>query len=381
MASTTAAFPLAGTPDLSVPLYRNNTLKRFLSRVSYLGALIRQRVSGRDYPIAATLVVTNRCNWNCVYCFGDYPNRRETDYTTAELLHIVDELHRLGVRYLTVHGGEALLRDDIAEVCSYIKRKGICVSLVTNGSFLAKKIESLRSVDNLTFSLDGNREGNDGNRGKNTFEATTQAIALAKKYRIPVRIQATLTRSSMNDVSFLAHFAKENKLHLQFSILFKPLKQAKHLQMTPLEVRTALNAVLEFKKKGFPIFTSSAALRAAYEWPYDYGEHHHIEEKQIPASYRKHHVPCYFGRTNFTVEADGNIYPCFLTTDGSFKPKSWRTVGVEQAILNVVQNDTCRACPTLTHNDHNLLLGFDLGQVLNLAKGQLREIRSVLSRT
>ena len=52
---------------------------------------------------------------------------------------------------------------------------------------------------------------------------------------------------------------------------------------------------------GYPVFTSDKVLRATYEWPYDYNELHHITAKQIPDSYKPHHIKCYYSRTKFTI--------------------------------------------------------------------------------
>ena len=122
-------------------------------------------------PISVVLVVNNRCNLNCNYCFGDYGNRRDTDYTTEELVKIIDDLYDLGTRYMIVHGGETLLRKDIGYIVNYIKNKGIYVGFITNGILLQKKIDEIRNVDSLCISLDGRMEGNDLNRGKGAFEA------------------------------------------------------------------------------------------------------------------------------------------------------------------------------------------------------------------
>jgi MoaA/NifB/PqqE/SkfB family radical SAM enzyme len=371
-------IPIPSYPT-SAP-YRTSRAKRLFARLRYFHAVLKQRLSGKDYPIIAVVVVNNKCNWNCTYCFGDYPNRKEIDYTTDELKYLFDELYSMGVRYLNLHGGETLLRPDLGDLCHYVKQKGMYLCVITNGSLLHKKLEDIRNVDNLTISLDGAMEGNDLNRGKGTFETTLRAIEIATQEKIPLRVQATLTRSTMNDIGYLAKLALEMNFNLQFSILFKPLKKARDSQMSPSEIRTALSEIKKYKDLGYPIFTTDRALRASYEWPYDYNVRHHIQETEIPDSYRPHHIPCYYSRTKFTIEADGYIYPCFLTTDGSFQPKNWKYVGVYPAISHVQKTNLCRACPAMTQNDHNLLLGLDFPQIRYLVRNQLKETFRIRNR-
>jgi MoaA/NifB/PqqE/SkfB family radical SAM enzyme len=273
----------------------------------------KQKLSGREYPLIAVVVVNNKCNWDCVYCFGDYPNRKEKDYTTDELKFLVDQLYDMGLRYINMHGGETLLRPDVGELVNYIKNKGMYLCLITNGSILHKKIDEVRNVDNITISLDGSPRSNDVNRGKGAFDKTLAAIDLVLKEKIPLRVSVTLTRESMNDIGYMAELAKEKNFHLYYSILFKPLKKAQHLQMSAEEIRNSVREMKRYKEMGYPIFTSDKVLRATYEWPVDFNESYHLRENQIPASYRPHHIKCYYSRTKFTIEADGYIYPCFLT--------------------------------------------------------------------
>ncbi len=372
------AFPIPTYPPTK--LYKNNTFKSTYARVRYFGSILKQRFSGREYPLICVVVVNNHCNWNCTYCFGDYPNRREIDYTTDELKYLIEQLKGLGVRYVNLHGGETLLRKDIGELVSFSKNLGMYVCVITNGSLLEQKIDEIRNIDNLTISLDGNKINNDKVRGAGTYDAALSAIRIAVREKIPLRVQATLTRYTMNDVGHLAELAQKEGFHLQFSILFKPLKQAQDAQMSVDEIKAALLRIRKFKQLGYPIFTSEPVIEAAYQWPFDYNDVHHVTEKQIPDNYRKHHIKCYYSRTKFTIEADGFVYPCFLTTDGSFSPKNWKQIGVANAIEHVQKRNTCRACPAMTQNDHNALLGLNFSQVKYLITDQLKEVFHIKNR-
>lgn len=360
--------------------YRNNTVRRLYSRLRYFGALLRQKLSGRDYPIIAVIVINNHCNWKCVYCFGDYPDRHDVDYTTDELKYLIDELYNMGIRYVNLHGGETLLRNDIGEISNHVKNKGMYLCLITNGSLFPDKLDDVKNADNVTISLDGSRENNDINRGEGSYDTALEAITHLKRQNIPVRVSATLTRSSMHDVEFLSKLAHEKNFNLFFSILFKPLKKAQHLQMSDDEIRAATKEIQRCKAMGYPVFTSEPVLQATYEWPFSFNEIHHVTEEEIPASYRPFHIPCYYSRTKFTIEADGYIYPCFLTTDGSFNPKNWKEVGVDKAIHHVQETNTCRACPAMSQNDHNLLLGLDARQVGYVIIDQIKETLGLKSK-
>jgi MoaA/NifB/PqqE/SkfB family radical SAM enzyme len=327
--------------------------------------------------VICVLVLNNRCDFDCPYCFGSYHQRRNKDYTTAEIKHIIDELYNLGTRYLTLHGGEVLLRQDIGEISHYVKQKGMYCCLITNGSLLHKKIDQIRSVDNLTISLDGTKENNDLNRGEGTYDKALSAIKLAIKEKIPLRVQATLTKNTMNDVGYLAKLAKELGFTLQFSILFKPLPKAKAFEMTNEETQAVLKKILLYKNQGYPIFTSHRTLESAINWPLNHNTEHFVNrdefDTKIPSHFKKkYHIKCHYGKIKVIIEADGNVYPCFVMAD-SFRPLNWKEVGIKKAIQHIQQTVDCVACPTLTQGDHNLLFNLNINFIGKVILNQIKE--------
>ncbi len=101
---------------------------------------------------------TGACNARCKYCNVDASGKRSPrEMTTKEALHLVDEVHRFGVRWFGLKGGEPLMREDIFEIVTYAKNLGLNVCLLTNGCFVDGKI-----YDNLvknqvwtSVSIDG----------------------------------------------------------------------------------------------------------------------------------------------------------------------------------------------------------------------------------
>lgn len=352
--------------------FKQSRLKTTWSRARYFLTLARNRVFNRLDPVIMVIIVNNKCNFNCRYCFGDYYNRKDVDYTTEEIKYLVDELYKMGTRYLNIHGGETLLRKDVGEIVGYIKKKGMYCCLITNGSLVQRNLDQIRDVDNITVSLDGTRENNDINRGVGTYDKALDAIKLMIKENIPLRVQATITKYSMNDIGYLSNLAKELGFTLQFSILYKPLPQAKDFEMTNEEIQKAIDQIIEYKKKGFPIFTSYRSAEYARDWPLDHNEYHFMKEHDLletPKDFK--YIKCYYGKVKMIIEADGTVIPCFTRYD--FKPLNWREVGLKKAMQHVRDNRDCITCPTMTHTDHNLLLDLNMKHVGGIILNQIKE--------
>ncbi len=80
--------------------------------------------------------VTQRCDFNCLYCHkeGEMAPRREL--TVEEIGRIAAVASSLGISRFKITGGEPLLRRDIAEIIQAISPHAEEVSMTTNGSHL-----------------------------------------------------------------------------------------------------------------------------------------------------------------------------------------------------------------------------------------------------
>lgn len=354
-----------------------SSLNSLLCRLNYPYRIVRNRLLGKLEPIIVVLVVNNKCNLKCRYCFGSYCARKEyEDFSTRELIGIIEQLSALGTRLLTVHGGETLLREDIGEIVDFMKQKGMYVNFITNGLLLKKKADLIRKVDSLCISLDGREAGHDMNRGKGTFSQTLKAIQFAKKEGFRLRVHATITKYTMNDVGFLAKLAKEIGFFQEFSILYQCGGVSQHFQELMLndgETRKVIGDIIQWKRKGYPIYTAYRVLNNALHWPYSYSKPH-LRAEEIPTDFRP--IPCFYGRTKFIIDADGYAYPCFALMD-EFKALNVKEVGVGKAIQHIRDTNRCVSCIHFTNNDHNLLLGLSVPQVFNQCRLQLKELLRV----
>jgi radical SAM protein with 4Fe4S-binding SPASM domain len=97
-------------------------------------------------PLSVQLDVTYRCNERCVHCYLDHDDHGEM--TTAEIKDLLDQLADAGVFFLTLSGGEILVRNDFFEILEYAREKSFCVKLKTNALLIGKKeADRIRSLD------------------------------------------------------------------------------------------------------------------------------------------------------------------------------------------------------------------------------------------
>ena len=120
----------------------------------------RLRTAPNRYLQFANWAITGRCNMRCRHCYMDAPTARYGELSTADTLHIIDELERANVLRVHLTGGEPLLRDDIWEVIAELVRRRIGIHQIsTNGVLMDDgALAHLRELEVdpiLHYSYDG----------------------------------------------------------------------------------------------------------------------------------------------------------------------------------------------------------------------------------
>ena len=101
--------------------------------------------------------ITNRCNAQCKYCFTNSTTNNSLESLELpddRICDLIDELNILGIKELSIGGGEPFLRD-IPKIIKYAENK-INLSITTNGTILTNEIiDSLKQSNiKITISLD-----------------------------------------------------------------------------------------------------------------------------------------------------------------------------------------------------------------------------------
>ncbi|MDD3012880.1 MAG: radical SAM protein [Candidatus Gastranaerophilales bacterium] len=300
----------------------------------------------KPYPFYVNLVINSRCNLNCAYCFGHYSQRQTPDWKLEDLKKLIDNLYKKGTRYILVQGGEPLLHNDLGEIFKYIYEKGIVTAIVTNGQFpeRIKKIPEISLLDNICFSLDGGKEGNDIVRGKGCFDKVMESIEAVKEFhKVPIRINSTISKYVVNDIDFMAEFVKKNKIEWGINYLFKGNEVLGEEDLAPTadEIIEYQRKILEYKRKGYPIFTTTKILNYVLNWPVDYRQKY-LNYDESSKKLGNKAIKCQYGFYEIVIDEDGLVYPC-QGMQGCFDAKNIHEVGFDEAFKHL-ETKPCYTC-------------------------------------
>ena len=328
----------------------------------YFLAICWARLLRRRAPIFVTLCVTNRCNLRCAYCYEEYYDRQHADVPLERLLALVDELAAMGTRYISINGGEALLRRDLEALVDKVRVYGMILHLSTNGLLIPNSVSLLRKIDSIAVSLDGIGASNDRNRGEGSYAKIRAGIEALRQARIPFHIHTVLTKNNKDAVDDMLAFARECDSQVQFSLLREEDSPDKTLGLGEQELKTLVQKILADKKAGAPVFFSAQAYEAFLAWPLPTRQA--VIRGKLPTGFNP--VPCYVKQLFCHIEANGYVYPCVVLVN-KFKALNYLDVGFKKAWAALAEND-CLACQNICCNDMNLILSLSRHSIFNAFK-------------
>lgn len=98
------------------------------------GLTVPQRFTA---PLFVVWNITQACNLTCKHCYQDARHKPLPDeLTTAEKLDLLDQLALEYVPFVAFSGGEPLVACDIWQVFEHCRKRGIHVTVATNGTLL-----------------------------------------------------------------------------------------------------------------------------------------------------------------------------------------------------------------------------------------------------
>lgn len=150
-----------------------------------------------------TLEITNRCNLQCKHCCMSAlkANICTDPLTTDDWKKLIDKLDGIDIDYITITGGEPMIRDDFFEISEYAKeRLNVPLQLMSNATLINESnVDKLMELfDDFSFSLDGADEESCATiRGKGVFGKAMKSIELLKAKGMD-KFSLSFTKTKLN---------------------------------------------------------------------------------------------------------------------------------------------------------------------------------------
>ena len=158
-------------------------------------------------PESVNFHITEKCNYNCKFCFAKYKNLKH-ELTKKEQLRLIDKLVDHGCGKINFAGGEPTLVKHLSNLVNYSNSRGLFVSIISNGTGIYDKFlkKCGDSINLIGLSVDSQFDEIEKKLGR-TFKSKNNSIinyshveSIKKKaklihdYGIPLKINSTITQ-------------------------------------------------------------------------------------------------------------------------------------------------------------------------------------------
>jgi len=177
-----------------------------------------------DYEgFLSTVIYTQGCNWNCVFCHNYHLIPRKKGNFSLESTISFIEKRRLLIDGIVISGGEPTLHKDLPEFCREIKELKLLIKLDTNGTNpdLLKFLIQKKLINYVAMDIKAPFEKYEKIIKTNfSMEKIKESIRIVKSSNIPHEFRTTVHSSLLNlkDLeNILKIVGKKHKYYLQLA--------------------------------------------------------------------------------------------------------------------------------------------------------------------
>ncbi len=261
-------------------------------------------------PIYAVWEITLKCDLACRHCGSRAGKAREDELSTERCFDLIEQMAELGVKEVTIIGGEAYLRPDWLAIIEKIRACGMQSTMTTGGRGITDehaKAAHAAGLMSVSVSVDGLEGTHDRLRGvQGSYASAFNAIRAFRAAGVPVASNTQINRLSAPEMPELLERLIEAGIHgwqLQLTVPMGRAVDEPDVLLQPYDLLQVFPMVAELKRR-----TVEAGVTL---WPGNnlgyFGPYESLLRGSMPQG---HLGSCGAGRGTLGIEADGTIKGC-----------------------------------------------------------------------
>lgn len=300
------------------------------------------------FPLAGGIELMSECNLRCVHCY-EKSCRNKKNIETERVKEIIDELVELGTLSIFFTGGEAMLRKDFDDIYKYTRKKGILVSILSNGTMIDEdKIKLFLEYPPVEISISIYGASEETYRKtcevEGAFEKVIVGLDLLSKNNIYFNLKTVLMDTNVNDLEGMRDIAKHYGVGFKVFTNIRPLNDG---NKEPMNHMLDLEKIIEIEKED-PIISN-----------FYKNIDNRKKEKWNTRKNKEYRYLCRIGSNGFFISNDGILYGCvrerlhgYDLKEGTIK-EGWAKHFVFTYINSVLKESSkCRNCELMKYCDY-----------------------------
>ena len=267
-------------------------------------------IDAQQIPIYAVWEVTLACNLACRHCGSRAGKARPDELSTDECLDLIKQMAELGVKEVSMIGGEAYLRPDWLTLIESIRDHGMKTNMTTGGrGITAQMARDAKSagLEAVSVSIDGSEEVHDRLRAaKGSYKAAVQSMKHMVDAGVRLSTNTQINRLSLptiHEVLDLMIDVGSKAWQIQLTVAMGRAADEPEVLLQPYDLVELFPILGDLKDR-----CDEAGIRM---WPgNNIGYFGPLEAKLRGAAPRGEMASCTAGRYVLGIEADGAIKGC-----------------------------------------------------------------------
>lgn len=175
---------------------------------------LEKRALAHRIPLRLHIDLTWLCPWNCRHCYLQNSRRTTDELSTKDWARVLHEAAELGTLYLTLSGGDPMMRRDFGEILEIARSLRYAVTLKTTGwlidGFWAKRFAELGQV-RVHISIHGATAVTHDHfvRCEGAFVRANKSIELLVAASVPVKITTCAVVENVDELASLKSRCEE----------------------------------------------------------------------------------------------------------------------------------------------------------------------------
>jgi len=316
------------------------------------------------------LMITGKCNLNCLHCFNAKDNAPlNTELSYEQILNILDQARDIGIHAFTITGGEPLVHRHFLDIVKAIyERNMIIFELNTNGLLINQKMldlfKELGCHPLIKISFDGIGYHNWMRQNPKAEDLTINAIKLCIKNGFRVKAQTQVNRKNLDAMYETAEML--NDLGVSEMRIIRTTEAPRWEKNSPessLTMEEYYEEMLKFSKK----YISSNMQMTIDIWQfvrlYPYSKSYELMPVACTKDEFNIRIPmCKGNRGMIAVSSSGEVYPCLQMSGGLMErgvsianifktplkqlvtESDYLNLAMAPLLKQIIENDKCGNC-------------------------------------
>lgn len=316
------------------------------------------------------LMITGKCNLNCLHCFNAKDNAPlNSELSYEQIIDILDQARDIGVHAFTITGGEPLVHRRFLDIIRAIYERDMFVfELNTNGLLITQKMldtfKEIGCFPLIKISFDGIGYHNWIRQHPKAEDLTIKAINLCVKNGFRVKAQVQVNRKNVESMMPTAKLLNDIGVdEMRIIRTTEAPRWEKNSPQSSLTIEEYYEKMLEFSKQ----YIDSNMPMTVDVWQFMrlYPKHQLYELVPIACNKNEFNIRipmCKGNRGMIAVSSSGEVVPC-LQMSGYFiekgislgnlfktplkelvKDSPYLNLALAPVLKQIIENDKCANC-------------------------------------